>query len=1321
MKKSLLIILTCLSAHCANAYYFRSYQIEDGLSHNSVWAVMQDKEGFMWFGTNDGLNRFDGKSFKVFKKNENDSLSIGNNFIHCLKEDSQGRFLVGTKNGLYQYNKTTETFSTISLKPSGEVSINDIYESPNGEIWVACHGQGIYLLNKDLSVKKHYESNDTTRLPNNFIWTIIQDYVGNIWLGTVGDGLVLFDTQQERFIKMSDEQDFDIQDPIINTLFCDADYNLWIGTATSGLYRYNYRTGKTYNYMNKEAFNIKSIIEFSENELIMGCDKGLVIFNRDTETFRMLNNEFDNMTDNSIFALTKDKEGAFWIGTYFGGVNYFSPTINTFAYYYNTSNTSAKKSIISSFAEDDNGKLWVGSYNNGLALFNPAKGQFEPTDVQVGYHDVQDLYYDNGYLYISLYGQGICVLNTNTLQIKRLNQSEYLNKHISNFVTTIFKSQDGMFLFASEEGVSLYDPIQQQAKKIEKLNGYAIKDIIEDYNGAKWFAAHTHGLFRLNADETWSSYSYIPGEPSSLPSNHINCIFQDSKFRIWAGTEDAGLLLFDAQENCFKQLFNENNGLPSNIIYAIQNDTEGNLWITTGRGLCKITHDLQNIESIGYIDDVQRIRYNPKASIRLSDNQLFFGGTNGFIAFYPQAIKHNEQKPNLVITRFHVPNTIHSTKNNTNEQYFETGKENKIILERKNSTFNIEFVALSYLAPNENQYAYMLEGFDTDWTYTTNNKAYYMNIPPGEYVFKVKGSNNDNVWSDLHQINIKVKPPFLLSIGMIFLYVLLLIGIIALILHRYQKRIAQENREQIYRYTVEKEKEIYQAKINFFTNIAHEIRTPLSLITAPLENILNSGDGNAKTKNNLDIIKVNTNRLLDLINQLLDFRKMEENMFCFRFQYQDVIGIVKKVYKQYYPNAQLKGLELKLSAEQEHIFSLVDAEAIYKIISNLVSNAIKYAGKFILIKAKEENGQIIISVEDDGKGIPDIYHDKIFDPFFQVQDNENGAKTGSGLGLSLSKSLAEKHQGTLQVTNAENHGCIFTLVLPVKGMAEQQSATNPEAALIEEKAEENPTEQNTNLQGETKARLLIVEDNTDLREFLIDSLSDDFYVTGAENGVKALQIIEQENVDVIISDIMMPEMDGLELCDKIKGNVAYSHLPLILLSAKTDTPTKIDSLNRGADVYLEKPFSFEQLKAQINSIIENRNNIRNNFIKSPLIYFKQHTAGHNNNNAEFIEKLNAHIVENMSDERFTIDNLSESFYMSRSNFHKKIKNITGLTPNDYIKLIRLNQSAQLLASGKYKINEVCYMVGFNTPSYFSKCFYEHFGKLPKDFVTNSQT
>jgi DNA-binding response OmpR family regulator/anti-sigma regulatory factor (Ser/Thr protein kinase) len=397
---------------------------------------------------------------------------------------------------------------------------------------------------------------------------------------------------------------------------------------------------------------------------------------------------------------------------------------------------------------------------------------------------------------------------------------------------------------------------------------------------------------------------------------------------------------------------------------------------------------------------------------------------------------------------------------------------------------------------------------------------------------------------------------------------------------------------------------------------------------------------------------------------------------------------------------------MTFETKMEEIKLLVDKEAIYKIVSNLISNAIKYAKSKIEINLTNENSNVYISVKDDGDGIGKKDLTKIFEPFFQIQSNV--MKSGTGLGLSLAKSLAEKHNGDITVESSESEGSLFILRIPV---VENNSEIEQHLP-----AEKKLTETESQAANDRKIKIVIAEDNRDLRDFLVNSLSDNYTVFSVENGLEALSVIEKENIYLIISDIMMPEMDGLELCRQVKTNVAYSHIPLILLSAKTDTPTKIEGLNFGADVYLEKPFSIEQLKAQLNSIIENRDKIRNNFLKAPLQYFKQNTTGENEGNAEFVSKLNAHILENIADEKFSIDVLSGLFNMSRSSFHKKIKSLTDMTPNDYINLIRLNQSAQLLASGRYKINEVCYMVGFNTPSYFSKLFYEHFGKLPKEYM-----
>lgn len=1303
----------------AQGYLFRNYQMEDGLSHNSVWAVMQDRKGFMWFGTAEGLNRFDGKTFKIYKKQHKDSLSIGSNFIHNLKEDSQGRLLVGTKQGLYLFDTNREIFRHIKLNNDrvDNTSISHIMEDPDGNIWLACYGQGIYMLSPDLKVKKHYRNrNGANEIPSNFIWTMVQDYNGVIWLGSDGKGLIRFDPKEEKFISIAGDKKIGIDAPIVYSLYCDIDNTIWIGTSGSGLYSYNYRNGKTARYTNQKGrkiFNIKAITAFSDHELIMGSDNGLVKFNRNQKSFYLLNDgsSFDNLTDKSIFSIVKDREGAFWIGTYFGGVNYYSPDINRFSYYSNVHNNSNKKNIVSSFTQNENGKVWVGTHDSGVSLFDPGTSKFKNVQYDIGYHDVQKLLLDNDKLYISLYGKGVKILNTVNGSISNYlydTANSSANFLTNNFINTLFKSSRGIIYFGMAEGASYIDASGKKPKKIDHLSSIPIKDIEEDYNGSLWFASHKNGLLRLSADGKWDSFTHDPNDSTTLVSDNVNCIFQDTKYHLWIGTEGNGLTMLNLKTGKFELLLDEKSGLPSNIIYSILDDADGNIWISTSGGLAKIDPVTTAIKTFGYMEAIQKIRYNPDCALRAFDNQLYFGGTNGFTVFNPREIIDHLDKPNIVITGFQVFNKevipgaesspLHISINNTKE----------ITLAYNQSTFSFDFVALSYISSTQNHYAYKLEGFDKEWNQAgNNNKALYMNIPAGEYIFRVKAFSKDGLWADTEtRISISVQRPFWLSNIMIALYIILIILIGSYLIYINNKRVKKENKEKIYKYKIAKEKEIFESKINFFTNIAHEIRTPLSLIVAPLENIIVSDDGNTQTKGNLKIIKRNANRLLELVNQLLDFRKIEEDMFPFTMRMQNVTGIVREVYKQYFQNVERRHIDVQLIVDQEEIVALVDAEAIYKIISNLISNAIKYAKSKIIIKIESIENEFILTVEDDGIGIENEYLDKIFEPFFQIEHTNAVMKTGSGLGLSLSQSLARKHGGAISVKSGQK-GCLFTLRIPI--IASDDIIWEKEAIADDYYAESQQT-----CVSEARQRILLVEDNQELRVFLSNSLAESFSVFEAENGIKALEILEKENIDIIISDILMPGMDGMELCHAIKTNPAYSHIPLIFLSAKTDTSTKVEGLKKGADIYIEKPFSMEQMKAQLNSIIENRNHMRDNFIKSPLQYFKQNAK--NTENSDFIEKLNGIILEHVSDEQFSIDHLSEQFSMSRSNFHKKIKNITGITPNDYIKLIRLNLSAQMLSTGKYKINEVCYLVGFNTPSYFSKCFYEQFGKLPKDFV-----
>ena len=687
---------------------------------------------------------------------------------------------------------------------------------------------------------------------------------------------------------------------------------------------------------------------------------------------------------------------------------------------------------------------------------------------------------------------------------------------------------------------------------------------------------------------------------------------------------------------------------------------------------------------------------------------IYFGGTNGFTVFNPREFNDiSTVEPIIAITGFHVFNKeIESgskiLKHNINYT-------NSIELKHNESTFSFDFAALSYLSPENNQFEFILDGFEKEWKKTnTIQKAYYMNIPPGKYVFRIRACNSYQIWNQGERsISIRIKPPFWFSNLMLIIYFFTIITIGWYIIYKNNRRLEKNNLLKLEKYKTIKELETYESKINFFTNIAHEIRTPLSLIIAPLEKILKTCNISSETRLFLGIIEQNTNRLLELVNQLLDYRKMEEGELYLDIRHQDIIPVVRKAYNLYVHNAELKNVSMTFNTTHDSIMCTFDAEAICKILSNLISNAVKYAQSRISLTVYLKNNQLHLEIEDDGIGIDNKLIDKIFEPFFQIENEVNKTKAGSGLGLAFAQSLAVKHDGLIRVFSKGSR-TIFTLILPL---------SDADSSCIESQNKSNEETENLNFidsNDTNKPKILIVEDNIELRTFLCQNLNANFISKEAENGEFAIRLLEKESFDVIISDIMMPKMDGIEFCRYVKSNPIYSHLPFIILSAKAEISSKVQGLEIGADVYIEKPFSIDFLSAQIASIIENRNRIREKFINTPLVYLKQsQTEGIE---SVFIQKLNEAIIENIANKDFNIDSLAKIFLMSRSNFHKKIKTITGMTPNDYINLIRLNKAALILSSKKYKINEVCYMVGFNTPSYFTKCFYDKFGKLPKDYI-----
>lgn len=1306
-KRICILIMMVLFASTSKALLYRSFQTIQGLSHNSVWSIIQDSKGFIWFGTNDGLNRFDGVNFKIFRRRPGDVHSIGSNFIHCMLEIDANRILVGTKEGLYLLHYNTESFSYIPLADEqalSRTSVHSLVFGKNGDVWVGSYGRGIFCLNKDMKVVKHY---DASQIPSLYINTIAFDRADNLCVGTDGMGLFVLNITSDKVSKTK------LSTGSVQSIYCDNSNHLWIGATTTGLVRYDYKADdvkvisdiKNSNY---SAYNIKAITEYDDKTLVMSSENGLLKLDLTTEQLYCFDNgnSYDNLMDNSIFAIAKDREAGLWLGTYFYGVNYYSPLINEFSYYTVNSGTT-NKCIIKRIAKGADGCLWMSTRNSGLVVFNPSTKSVEKVNVLGVNTNIQELMVDENELWVNEYNKGLYLIQLPQNKISKLfTVSDGLP---SNIVNSLFKSSRKNIYIGTTKGACIYNG--KTFTPIPQLKGISVMRIIEDFKGNIWFATHLKGLYRISPEGLVTNFRQ---SDKSFKGNNINYVFQDSKGNLWIGSEGEGLSVVNSQNCRLIRRFDENNGFISNIIYSIQEDTNGNIWVSTGNGLVRLASGNYHLTTYTYIEQLLGLHYTHSASVMGNNGQMFFGGSNGFICFNPSNLLNPEKAPEVCLTDLYINGQritppYDGKSEAGNPLSTGIGCTEKIELASSQSTFSFDVAALSYLTPDI-YISYKLEGFDKEWKLLTpgNRHILYMNLPSGKYKMQVRASYDNITWCEPVVLGVTVNPPFLLSKVMLFIYVVLGIFLLFYAFRRYRARLYAANQERMLKFSMAKDKELYDSKIGFFTNIAHEIRTPLSLISAPLDSIIASGEGSERTRNNLQIMRDNVGRLLELINQLLDFRKVDSKQVQLKYSHVNVSDELVLICRRYEEFCRLHNISLDVKGINPSLECNIDAEAFRKIAGNLLSNAMKFTNTYISVSLEFRGDMLRMVCKDDGIGIRESEQDKIFESFYQVDDN--GTHPGTGLGLPMARTLAKMHNGNLYVESQYGCGSSFILEIPTDLQASSEVIeTNTVTP-----AEPSSLEQVTT----SKITVLVVEDNAELRSFICENMGSDYRLFGVANGREAIEILAEHHVDIIVSDIMMPEMDGIELSNYIKNSDLYSHIPVILLSARTDVETKVHGLNIGADAYLEKPFSLEQLQAQVNSIIANRERVRENFKKSPLDYYKkvEQSDIKEKENAEFVDKLNAIILENLLNSDFNIDSLSRLMYMSRSNLHKRVKGITGMTPNDYIRLIRLNRAAELLSTGKYQVVEVCYRVGFNTPSYFSKCFNEHFGMLPKEFM-----
>lgn len=1337
-SKSLFFILfihICVSVSANTNMTFRKYQVNNGLSENSVQCILQDQQGFMWFGTKDGLNKFNGYEFKTFRNIPDIPHSIGNNFIRSLFQDKDGNIWVGTDQSIFIFDTLTETFSHFNPTTGNGVSISSavtsIIAEDNTTIWIGTMTQGAFVYNlENGQLKQYVKGNNKQSLHSNLVWRIYKDASNTIWIGT-RNGLSRYYKETNTFITYGSRTTKEyIDDPEILSISEDSDGDIWLGTWSGGLIKYNKTTNTFTHYFGQSSetyiTHIRAIFEYKKNELLVGSDDGLYLFNKITHKYQRLDDQQDpnSVSDQNVYAIYQDRESGIWIGTYFGGVNYLSANSSIIEYYYPSyKGTSMSGKAVSQFCEDKNGNLWIATEDGGLNYFNTQKKSFKTylsrdKNDFLSYHNLHALTFFRDELWIGTFSRGLDVLNINkqTVENYQFSPTDF-NTIDDNCVFALLKSSKNELYVGTPFGLSKYNDNTNNFERIDEIRSF-VYDIIEDYQGHLWVGCYGDGVYRYNPqNQQWTHFMHEQNNAHSICHNKIIAIYEDEKHRLWFGSEGGGLSKYNYDSQDFSTI-NTSNGLPNDVVYGILDDKYGHIWVSTNKGISCIDPNTLEINTLTQEDGLQSNQFNYRSSFKAADGKLYFGGINGFNAFYPDQIQNNSYVPPVHITDFELlevdqPLEVDSSFN------ADLNIRKKIVLNHNQASFRISFVSLSFQAQSKNQYAYFMESLNTRWIENDNQRQVsYINLAPGEYTFRVKGSNNNEMWNPQEDyLSIVILPPWWKTNTAYLLYFVLIILASYAIFRYYLNIVRLRQRIKLEEFQNEKEKEIYTSKINFFTNIAHEIRTPVSLIRAPLDSILATGDGNTETHENLSVINKNTERLINLVNQLLDFRKIEKDNYTIAISKINLNQLIADTCYRFKPAAKKQAIQLICNMPDEHIFIDADKDSITKVISNLITNALKFTQSIIRIEAERnrEQNMVQIKVTDDGPGIEEQYQTKVFEPFFQIEkDINDDQKYGTGIGLALSKQLIERHKGHIFIDSNANTGCTFVVELNTHLDVPETPAD--EATSIQAADEPVAQEETIFTPSQTKQTILVVEDNKDLLNFLQNNLSKEYKVLTALNGRIALEVINSNTIDLIVSDIVMPEVGGMELVKTIRSNQQYSHIPIIILSARTSVESKVGGLDIGAESYIEKPFSIDYLKAQIKSLLANRARLIEKFAQSPFISFG--SIATTKKDEEFIEKLNHELEQHLTDTEYNVESIASALSMSRSNLQRKIKGLSDMTPNDYIRIYRLKKAAKLIINGEYRINEVCYLVGFNSPSYFAKCFKKQFGALPKDFIKN---
>lgn len=1332
---------------------FKNISLEEGLSQSSVLCILQDTKGFLWFGTRDGLNRYDGNAFSIYRQNSQDSTSLSHSYIKVLHEDKKGNLWIGTQGGLNKFLPEKNTFQRFlnNGQSNENIEIWSIVEDSNGNLWVGTNlGLKKYDAKKEKFSALEFNASKAAIL-NSPVKSLLISGNDDLWIKT-NNKLALYNINTHALKQYPYPIDPALKQGAnsISVLYEDNSKNIWLGLE-NGLTKFNNKTDAFETYSLKTGnekrniSNVRTLCEDYLGNLWIGTYNGLYILNPEKTNFSHYvhdENYSYSLSQNSIFKIYQDTKGDIWIGTYAGGISFYDRSYDAFKFFSSGANpTKLNYKVVSAFVEDSNKHLWIGTEGGGINVYNKKTGVFKyythnpnnPNSLSA--NNVKSMIQDHrGNFWIGTHDGGLNFLNPKQKPFKfvKFKNNPRDEGTISNdrVISLLEDHQNNIWIGTSGGGLNVMDTKRNTVTRLKDAQGLAgniIYTIAKTSDGDNILIGGDKGLAKVDVKEKKIVPFNIFGKKSeSVISSPVISIYEDENKNLWIGTEGDGIFLFNMASQEIKK-FDVSNGLPNDVIYGILQDNNKNIWLSTNYGLSRIALPSFKIKNFNASDGLQSNEFNYGAYLKNKNGELLFGGANGFNVFSPNAIVENTFVPPVTITSFKVNNKPYLTI---------TDSVKNITLKHTQNVFNFDFVALSYTQPNKNQYAYKLEGFDTDWNYIGNRKsATYTNLDDGEYVFKVKASNNDGLWNEQGvEIPITILPAPWETWWAYVIYMALL-ALAFLVIRKYslirikdKRALAQERLEK------ERIEEVNKLKLELFTNISHDFRTPLTLILGPLERLLKIKDTDGFVKKQHQIMYRNASTLMELINQLLDFRKSESGKLQLSASKANIVPFVKDIKLSFEELARHKNIDFRFTSSNEDIEVWYDQTKLKKIIFNLLSNAFKFTdegGKIAIeVSLHKEQGtntapkHVVLKVRDNGKGISKENIKFIFNRFYQL-----GERTGTGIGLALTKNLVELHKGDIKVKSNENKGTTFSVKLPlgkahlntdeiVENVVEQNQdfIHDLEKAAYVDKAIIALEEQNKTAKANidnTLSSILIVEDNAEVRTFITSIFQDKYNVFNAENGEDAIEITRTHEIDLIISDVMMPVMDGMEMCNEIKTNIKTSHIPVILLTAKTSHEDQKSGYQIGADAYITKPFDANILEVRVVNLLKSRKNLIKKFKKDIILEPKEVTV--TSADELFLKKAIEIVEENLSNPEFSIIDFVDGMGTSRSVLYRKLKALTDQSISEFIKTIKLKRAAQLIKKSDMSISEIAYDLGFNDQKHFRKSFKKMFNILPSKY------